>query len=191
MSRGGHKISRDTEFSSIPNEEPSWMDDYLEAVKKYSVKTKKEDDALFNQINSILGINKSKYSSVEEAVLDMQKRTGLLDLLQKKASEVEPQLFSKAPNLKTFIDNHVSSFPGTSVDAVVFNIMKVPSFKSIIPSGEDVDDDVKGYINSKIMQANPNSRDLGDLNFGKADVEIDALTVKDNNPLNILTPVSF
>lgn len=190
MSRGGSKISRDREFSSIANEEPSWLNEYLDAVKKYSVKTKKDDEALFSQINSILGKNKNKYSSVEEAVLDMQKRTGLLDILQKQASG-DPELFRSTPALKTFIDNHVSSFPGTSVDAVVFNIMKIPSFKSIIPSGEDVSDDVKQYINKKIMQVNPGGVEVGDSGFGKADVEIDAGTAKGNDPLNILTPASF
>lgn len=191
MSRNGSKINRDTSFSTYSNKEPEWVAEYVNAVSKYSVHSKKEDALLFDQINQILGNNKSKYSSVEEAVLDMQKRTGLYELLQKTASTPEPELFSKIPSLKFFIDNHVKSFPGTSIDAVVFNILKVPEFKDALSDNQDVPEDVKNYINSKIAEVNPEDpNDVADHNMGKTDLEMTNELVKSNNPLNILVPPS-
>lgn len=184
-------ISRDTSYSTEAIPQPSWADEYLAAVEKYSTKSRKEDSALFDQINKILGNSKSKYSSVEEAVLDMQKRTGLFDLINKVASDQQPELFSKLPSLKHFIDNHIETYPGTSMFAVVDNMIKIPEFKDAIPSGEDVPQDVKNYINAKIGELNPHEPDMGDKNLGKTDVETTNEIMKDNNPLNILTPSSM
>ena len=190
MSRGGYKINRDTSFSSYKNEDPSWVSDYLDAVEKYSVYSRKDDASMFEKINQILGNGKSKYSSVEEAVTDMQKRTGLYDLLHKNASN-NIELFTKIPALKSFIDNHISTYPGTSMDAVVFNIMKIPAFKNNINTGEDVPSDVKEYISQKIGEINPEKEISENTNLGKADVSIDNETMKSNNPLNNITPVVF
>lgn len=190
MSRGRGGFSRDESYS-ISESQPSWSDDYLNAVRKYSVKSRTEDSAIFDQINQIIGNSKSKYSSVEEAVLDMQKRTGLLDLLQKQAA-AEPALFSKIPGLKTFIDNHVKDYPSSSVDSVIFNLMRIPTFKSELPSGEDVDDDVRQYINACIADRSPEDNcDDSSGQMGKADVEIDSETTKNNNPLQSLSPATF
>src|SRR5271169_374332 len=89
--RASSNISRDTSSVETSGREPSWFADYVKNLEKEAVKSKRDDYSLYDQINGILG-NKSKYSSVEEAVLDMQRRTGLLDLLnQKKQANIETQ----------------------------------------------------------------------------------------------------
>lgn len=193
MSRPNRTIVRDTSFTDFQetSREPSWMNDYLAAVEKYSVKSKQEDAQLFNQINQILGNSKSKYSSVEEAVLDMQKRTGLYDLLQKTAAE-QPELFKTLPQLKDFIDARIHDHPGSAVDAIVAAILEVPLFKNSIPSGEDMPSDVKKYINNKKAEFETHNPDKNNYTgLGETNLELDNNTVRDNNPLNVMSPTSF
>ena len=183
MTRGRGGFGRDDSYSTYASPEPSWAEDYLAAVQKKS----EHKDSVFSQIQQIIGGSKQKYSSVEEAVLDMQKRTGLLDMLQKRASDKMPETFKMIPQLKTFIDNYVESQPGTSVDAVVFNILKIPAFRNMLPSSMNMDDDVKEYINKRIMEENPNQGSIpGGSQFGKSEVNKDTLDT--NSPLDILAP---
>lgn len=189
MSRGNSKISRDTSFSAYSTEEPSWAKEYSQAVEKYSVKSKSEDAQFFDQINQILGNSKSKYSTVDEAVLDMQKRTGLYEILQKKANST-PELFKKFPDLEDFIKDRLDAFPGSAVDAIVQAIMEEPRYKNALPNGETVPEEVEEYINQ--LKTEIDSRNgHKDLPSGMVDVTVDNKTHKDNNPLNILSPNSL
>jgi hypothetical protein len=192
-SRGNIPISRDADYTDRGDKLPSWLEDFASNIEKNSVHSKKEDDNLYNQINSILG-NKSKYSTVDEIVLDMQKRTGLFDLLQKKRSNAEkkmPEIFSAAPEMKTFIDNYVEERPGTSVIAVVHDLLKMNSVRDKLPQPDDVPDDVKHYINDKIGEANllhPAETKGDDLNLGKLDLSVDDNVAADNNPFSGCEP---
>lgn len=188
MSRGNSKISRDTSFSTFAIEEPSWANDYLAAVEKYSIKSKKEDTALFDQINQILGNSKSKFSSVEEVVLDMQKRIGLTDFLQKQAADGK-DMFAEFPDLKDFIKAKVDLFPGSAINAIGEMILQEPKYKNFIPAGEHIPDNVEEYINSVKKDFHP--KDENNTVDGKMDLDLDTHTVKENNPLNGLNPASF
>ncbi len=188
MSRSGGKISRDRSFSTYANEDPSWAQDYFEAVQKYSVKSRREDSAVFDEINQILGNAKSKYSSVEEAVIDMQKRTGLFEVLQKQAAEEVPEMFKQFPDLKDFIKDKMDVFPGSAVNAIADLILQEPKYKNAIPAGEHLPRDVEEYINKLKGEMSPVDDDRAD---GKVDLDIDNNTVRDNNPLNILSPNAF
>jgi hypothetical protein len=188
MSRGNGKISRDSSFSTYSNEDPSWAKDYYEAVEKYSVKSKREDASIFDEINQILGNAKSKYSSVEEAVLDMQKRTGLYEVLQKQAAEETPEMFKKFPDLKDFIKDKIDIFPGSAVSAIADLVLQEPKYKDAIPPGEHLPSDVEEYINKLKGEMTPREEHKSD---GKVDLDIDNNTVKDNNPLNSLNPIAF
>lgn len=189
--RSPSHISRDTGSVETGEREPSWFGEFVNNLEKSGVKSKKEDLALFDQINNILG-NKSKYSSVEEAVLDMQRRTGLLDLLaQKKESgaavqkkHANLQIFTQIPLLKTFIDNYIDDRPGTSVDAVVHDLLKIKSIKEKLPEGDDVSDDIRRYINDKITETNMQRPPSGEdnLQLGKLDLSTDDNVSSDNDP---------
>src|SRR5271166_2031273 len=104
--RAPSSISRDTSSTDSGDREPSWFSDYVSNLEKAGVKSKKDDYSLFDQINNILG-NKSKYSSVEEAVLDMQRRTGLLELIKQTKSAQAQDTLKNIPQLKIFVDNYV------------------------------------------------------------------------------------
>lgn len=197
--RSVSNISRDNSATDNCNREPSWFAEYVNNLEKAAVKSKKDDYALFDQINNILG-NKSKYSNVEEAVLDMQRRTGLLELLnQKKQAQTNfkskydnSEIFKKIPTLKIYIDNYVEDRPGTSVEAVIHDLLKIKSIKENLPEGDDVPEDVKRYINDKISQSNTSGNDINkeNLDLGKLDLSTDDNVSDDNDPFKGCTPAT-
>lgn len=187
-------ISRD-ESTDRDTREPSWFNDFVTNLEKGAAKPRSQDHSLFDQINNILG-NKSKYSNVEEAVLDMQKRTGLYDILQKKKaseqSKKDPEIFSDIPAMKHFIDNYVEDRPGTAIDAVVHDLLKIQHIKSKLPNNDDVGEDVRHYINKKILESklqHPNNTEE-DMQIGKLDLSVDDNITDDNDPFSGCEPNS-
>ena len=197
MSRQKYYISRDVDAYDAGDREPSWFKDYVKNLEKEAVKSKRQDYALFDQINSILG-NKSKYSSVEEAVLDMQRRTGLLGLLkQRKEAQAiiskkyeNSKIFGEIPSMKIFIDNYIEGRPGTSVDAVVHDLLRDPSIKDKLPEGDDVPVEVRRYINDKLLESKMMHPEFGEenLQLGKIDLSPDENTSSDNDPFASCMP---
>lgn len=196
MSRSKTYVHRDSDAVESSDRTPSWFNEFSKNLEKEAVKSKREDYSLFDQINNILG-NKSKYSSVEEAVLDMQKRTGLFDVLSKR-KEASAQLAKKyanseyinnIPGLKAFIDNYVEERPGTSVEAVVHDLLKFKPIKSKLPEG-DIPLEVRKYINDKIYEVSimhPRPEE-NNLNLGKTDLSQDENTNSDNDPFGGCEP---
>ena len=191
--RSGFSISRDNYDVESSDKAPSWFDEYAKNLEKSAVKSRSEDYSMFNQINDMLS-GKSKYSSVEEAVLDMRRRTGLDQFMNKKAHEhthehKNPEIFKDIPELKVFIDNYIEDRPGTSVEAVVHNIMRVKSIRANLPQGEDLPDDVKHYINQKIKAVDDlELNEKESLDLGKLDVSVDENVASDNDPFSGCTP---
>lgn len=184
-------VSRDFDAIETSNErEPSWVKEFENNLQKDAVKSKREDYALYEQINSIVG-NKSIFSSVEEKVLDMQKRTGLYDLINQtkvaQLSEGTKSIFEEVPELKTFIDNYIQDHPGTSVEAIIHDILKINKIRNRLPDGDDVPEEIKRHISD--MLANSQKEKMqhnfsDDVNFGKADYSDDEGL--DNDPFSSL-----
>lgn len=129
---------------------PSWYKDFVENLEKNSVQSQR---SLHEEINAIMGNTKSKFSSVEEAVQDLKDRTGLQALLDAKhalAALKEPEEFKQIPEMKIFIDNFVDDHPGTLVESVVHDLLKIDSIRDRLPDRADVSDEVRSYINAKI-----------------------------------------
>src|ERR1700733_12719809 len=184
-SRNTSIISRDESSFERSEKTPSWLIDYAAILEKESAKSKREDYSLFDQINNILG-NKSKYSTVEEAVLDLQKRTGLYDVLQKKQAQHKSkyenaQIFKEIPVLKTYIDNYVEDRPGTSVESVIHDLLKIQIIREKLPEGDDVPIEVKHYINDRIAEISKtvDRNDQDHMELGKLDVSQDTGVVDD------------
>lgn len=188
-------VSRDTSDVEVGRKTNSWFDEYASKMEKDAVRSKSQDHAMFDQISSIIG-KKSKYSTVQEAVLDMQKRTGLTEFLNKKKEaqehldkeHVDNKYLNEIPELKIFIDNYVNDRPGTSVEAVVHDIMKLKSITDHLPDVGDVPLEVKKYINDKIAESKSfNTSEDVNLNIGKLDVSKDD-TGSDNDPFASCLP---
>lgn len=142
------------------------------------------------QIEAIIGNTKSKYSSVDEAVQDMSERTGLkafMDARRVIAFVQEPEIFNEIPQMKIFIDNFIADRPGTSVESVVHDLLKLDHVRNNMKDHSDVDDGVKHYINSQIAKSKSDNFDVNkiDMNIGKVDQTTPATS---NDPLAICEP---
>lgn len=185
-------ISRDPSFTTVSEKVPDWLSEFANAFEKESAKSKSQSYSLYDQINGILG-QKGKYSTVEEAVNDMAKRTGLSDYIEqvKQAQDMmeSQNPFAKMPEVKTFIDNYVKEHPGTSVDSVIHELLKLNPVKEHLPQKDDVPEAIKRYINTQITEARSNTGHTSEhLQLGKVDLKSDKNTVKDNDPFSGCMP---
>lgn len=115
----GFRLNRNLD-SSIEDEWTKAFSAELDKATKTAVKTKDEAvSSLFYQINSIVN-RKSKYSSVEDAVRDMQERSGYASYLREVQSQNEvasdfnqktAQLASQNPHANLPDTNNVSDTP--------------------------------------------------------------------------------
>lgn len=179
---------RDEVSADQPSAKPSWYDDFVQNLEKNSVKSQR---SIYDDIAAIISGTKSKYSSVEEAVQDMKERTGLKAFLEGKqaiASTQEPEIFKKIPEMKVFIDNFVEDRPGTSVESVVHDLLKIDSIRDQLPDRTDVEDDVRVYINTQLAKSKNQHSDSNkvDLHIGKVDQSTPDIG---NDPLAICEPL--
>jgi hypothetical protein len=173
--------------SIIQREKSSLMDEYANILDNSNPKTKTSFDAI-EQINRILG-NKSKYSTVDEAVLDMQKRTGLYDYLRKV--QASGNILEEVPMIKTYVDNYVEDHPNASVFSVIHDMVKIQQIRDKLPITDDVPPEVYKYINDKLMELESRHNDKNDsTQIGKVDVSVDDQIFKDNNPFSGCEPDS-
>lgn len=176
-------ISRDNSATDNDTRSPSWLNEFISNLEKSAVQPRNQDN-FYDQLNGIIN-SKSKYSSVEEAIKDMQVRTGLYDLLNKKANSQIPQIFLQIPQMQSFIDNFVKDRPGIAVEAVVQALMKINEIKNKIPEN-DVSDDVKKYISDKISENKALHPEQSNTELGKLDKGTDGNSVDD--PFSICMP---
>ena len=188
-------ITRDDyqEFTT-KEKSPNWLNDFENNLEKNldksAVQTAKNDKSLYEQISSILG-SKSKFSTVDEAVNDMKKRTGLTDFLKKKANEERENILVSMPEVKTFIDNFIKDRPGVAIEAVVHELLKMNPIRNNLPDRNDVPDYVRKYINKKIIEVKKEkpSRDMNNSNLGKTDLSDNSDgQASENDPLASLNP---
>lgn len=73
---------------------PSWMRGFAQNIERSAVQPYKQDQSLFDQISNVMNGSKSKFTSVENAVLDMKERSGLLAYQKKvEAHNAEMQKY--------------------------------------------------------------------------------------------------
>ena len=99
-------------------------------LNKNAVKSKKQDDDLFSQINSVIKSKKSKYGSVSEAVEEMKERSGLNKFLKKvqalKLASSNVAVFKDYPEVEQTIKNYIEETKGTiSVPAILEKIKSI------------------------------------------------------------------
>lgn len=178
-------VSRDESATeNYSGKTPSWYDEFVSNLEKNSTNSQR---SIYEEISSIMGF-KSKHSSVEEAVEDLKERTGLAAFLKsKQASAQDPDIFQKIPLMKVFIDNFVEDRPGTSIESVIHDLLKIDEIRHQLPEKTDLDDEVKSYINSKLIEKkNHNLNDSSNSHLGKVDQSMSEIVLDD--PLAICEP---
>lgn len=142
------------------------MKQFERNLEKSAVQSKKVDQSLFEQINSIMN-KKSKYPSVQAAVEEMQQRSGLTDYL-KRSNNIEkesnlkpiktaqnklPIVIQKHPAIKTTIDNYITSTKGNlPVPAIIDKIKSIHS-NDVSDSQDWEDDNLIRYVSKLNLAA--------------------------------------
>lgn len=109
------------------NRDDHWMNEFVNQLQKQSVESKTNEN-LYKQIVHIMNNTKSRFSSIEEVVADMQERAGVKNLLKKEAEEnisklTEPEVIINNPKLKELLKNYIAkTFGSASVPAVISGI---------------------------------------------------------------------
>jgi hypothetical protein len=151
---------------------PLWLERFADELgkQKTAVEVARErEDSIADQMHQILHGKRSRYSSVEEAVADYQKRTGLL-AFQKKMEDVKmkafaaeiaadddkkkdeiPKLIKDHPQIDAYIRNFIATNPSESLPAIVFGILETFGRSGI--NEQDIDYEVNKYINSILAGA--------------------------------------
>jgi hypothetical protein len=148
--------------------EDHWLKNFQKSLQKGAVQPRSTDNSLFDQINSIMN-GKSKYTSVDHAVKDMQERSGLtayLDKISKTSGEERatsskaktasdihhviekrvdsekglPVVFKKCPQAKTTLENYIRDTKGNlPVPAIIEKLRSI--HQSDVSDAKDWDDD--------------------------------------------------
>jgi hypothetical protein len=156
-------------------DEDHWVKELQKRLEKGAVQPRPVDSFLFDQINSIMN-NKSKYPSVEAAVLDMKERSGLtayLDNLNKKSTDNNqqktasdennvidksiPLLLQKHPAAKTTIENYIRDTKGNlPVPAIIDKIRSI--HQNDVSDAQVWDDDnLIRYVSKENLEAKQNN----------------------------------
>lgn len=162
--------------------ENSFIDNLQQTAKTHS-------DSIYEEISAILGNTKPRYSSMSEAIDDMRNRSGLAALLDAKKALAfikEPKIFQEIPQMKVFIDNFVSDRPGTSIENVVNDLLKINDIKDKLPANTDIDDEVKAYINERIVESSAKT-DHNDVNMDLGKITHN-LPLTSDDPFDICEP---
>lgn len=194
--------------------EDHWLKQFQKSLLKDAVQPRNPNN-LFEQINSIMN-GKSKYTSVDAAVQDMQERSGLTAYLDKisKVSEREPsakkvvasdnqQAIDKKvdmtpvvikkhpPILKTF-ENYISENKGNQVvPAIISHVQSI--HQNDCSDAKDWDDDklirLVSKLNLRAKKNNPSSYENHN-NLGRRDSDADSdIDPSNNDAFFSLTPV--
>lgn len=173
---------------------PKWMRDY---ATKVSVQPYRSQDSIFEQISSIINSSTPKYSSVEDAVKDMQERSGLTAYQSKMKSLAQSikiagcacdekdkkptvRVFELKPQVQSTLDNFVTDTRGNLPIPAIIDKVKSIHRNDVLDDSAWDDDGLMQYVNDKCIEVkkmNPEANDDDNTMLGKTprfdDKEID------------------
>lgn len=212
MSRGGFKIERaDIEYE---RSEPcsNWLsnfaNEYAANEKKTAVEVMRErnEPSIFDRMNAIMGgggRSSSPYGTVDEAVADYQKRTGLLDYQKLAVAQAiidageeseekktfKPQILIDYPAIDSYIRNVIDTQHGIQLPAIVHGIREIFGRDGVRETDLD-SPELYRYI-SKMMRPSSRQYDPGDSVLGRGigrETEIYELNDQNRDPFVGLMP---
>lgn len=184
------KINRHS-YDFAKSERVNWLDRFADSIEQASQLTAVEvaryrnQLSIHEQINSIISrVPSSSYATVEDAVVDMQKRTGLSEYLNRISSEKTNKVASSDvfPNLDaelkdaiiSFCKNKIATHRGQiTVPAMQHEILETFSIQPDDVNNEPVARFISDLI-LKEQKANPAHNDFNTqlgLGVGRDDVE--------------------
>lgn len=163
-------------------DEDHWLYRFEKQLEKGAVQSRQMDKSLYDQMNSIMG-NKSKHSSVEAVVKDMQERSGLTAYLNVKSDKDsgKKKVASDSPDENDAIDKKIKLIPiviqkKPSIQNTLENIIRDSKGNLSIPA---ILDKIKSIHNKDVSE----SKDWDDDKLLKLVSHLN-LSEKTKNPLN-------
>jgi len=198
--------------SDEPIGEDHWLKQFQKTLQKGAVQPRTQE-SLFDQINSVMNGSRSKHTSVEAAVQEMQERSGLTAYLDKiKVSEREdaiktttasdqqqaidksiPSVIVKCPAIQKTLENYITDTKGNlPIPAIIDKIRSI--HQGDVSEAKDWDDDkllkLVSSLNLKAKKNNPEVYNQ-DFNLGKRDFMGDSdIDASNTDVFNILMPAS-
>lgn len=175
-----HQPSIIRECDSAESED-HWLNQFAKNLEKTSVEPVKTK-SIHEQISAIMN-KKSKFPTVESAVLDMQERSGLKAYREKiKLSENESEvaykkasdsvkLFVKVPAVKNTLENYIVETKGSlPVPAVVSKVTDLHKRDVADAADWDQEDFLRYVSDRNLEERNKHKRDTSEyMNLGKID----------------------
>jgi hypothetical protein len=196
-------------------DEDNWIYKLEQSLKKDAVQPKRIDQSLFEQISTIMNGSKSKYPSVQAAVDDMKKRSGLTAYLEKeelnkisqdktvkKASTDEnkaidkriPIVIQKCPKVKGTISNYIEGSHGNlPIPAIIDKIRSIHS-NDISEASDWDDENLIRYVSKVNLQEKSKHHNADDMysELGrKDDVSNADLDASNTDAFNALMPAKL
>lgn len=185
---------------------PQWMRNLADTLHKNSVQPY-HNESLYDQISSVMNGTKSKYLNVEDAVKDMQQRSGLLDYrnkieAQKNSSPKIAQmaavpnktevirLFEDKPQIKDTFDNYIEDTNGNlTIPGIVERIRSIHR-GDVTDDSMWEDENLLQYVNNKNIDVKKKypSSDADSSNLGRLNHFDEDADPTDDDPLFALTP---
>lgn len=199
--RGGIKITRSDYHEREPGDKVDWIDDFANKLHQIAEDPRtaveaaraRDQQSLLDQIVSIVSRQHGQSGSVEDKVRELQDRTGLSELLRRRAQQtvqalqkaaeegsegevVEelPEGFKSLPNelqddIKNYIRNKIDTHHGNiQVPAIVEDVSKTFRLHGVQP--HDVNDTrFERYVSNEIVKAKKRepSFDEHNVNIGR------------------------
>lgn len=170
-------------ISRNSDNENSYLDEFQKNLNKISVQPYRHEN-VYEQINSIINGSKPKYSSVEDAVKDMQDRSGITahqDKIKVLAEKIktaacnhcaedknEVKLFKTHPQIKNTFDNFITDTKGNLPIPSIIDRVKSIHNKDVDDNSAWDDESLIRYINDKgtsVKKDNPDTN-YNDFNLG-------------------------
>jgi len=185
-------------ISTYSDQDDTWLKNFQKNLEKGAVQSKKIDESIFEQMNSIMN-TKSKYPSVQAAVDDMMNRSGMKDYLEKtKKSENEnntnkktasskemhliPIVIKKLPRIANTCKNYIESTRGNLPIPAIIDKIKSIHQHDVSDASDWEDENLIRYI-SKLNLAEKSKHGMEEqnhFNLGKRE----NMDVTDTDPSN-------
>lgn len=179
-SRYEYTISRTNESN---NKSDHWLSEIEKNLTKQAVQPRRVDQSMFEQINSIIN-GKGKFKSVQDAVEEMQRRSGYLDYINKKVANEdksskhnESRLFKEYPEIKITFKNYCESTKGKlAVPSIIEHVKSIHRNDvndSSLWDEESLIQAVHDLNQASYSEDSEKSHNLGKLEVNRSDDDID------------------
>lgn len=195
--------SRISPFVQKNSEESELSSDFISKLSVQPYRSESDSMSVADQISAIINGRRPKYSSVEDAVKEMQERSGfkahqdklkvLADRIKSAAAEEEKiRVFKENPFIKNTIDNFIIDTKGNLPIPSIIDRIKSIHKKDVSDDSAWDDESLMNYINLVSLKAKKDHPDVNDSNHQNLghlpNYDENDIAKSNTDPLHCLNP---